>query len=427
MLAAAAAVIAGCGDSASSAPAPTPATKKAADAKPKAETVKEKPKTDTEQLEHLLFERGWALEKGNTADFLATSTGQQARKDTGQIARAKALPINDVKLTAAGTEVSGNKATMRVEMRYGFDNIDTAYFKTSRMSAEKTPKGWKISNDRPSAGTLAPWEYASYKARRSPHFLALAPKSLKVGSLMTDLEKGYSRMKRGLPGVKAPKKVLVIVARTGTDTKALTKDIKTLKSLTAVAENQYSTEGAAKRIDQTWGQRVFVLWRSYGNRSENERRTVITHELVHVALANRTSARTPPWLSEGIAMYVSGDDRSGDAGALISGRGVLKDASKQGAAKNAMSLTRLSKPRALDNMSPVSLSFAYSYSSAAAFAIAEKKGRKGLLRLLSAFNSEKVKGSGSKATSSAVKRALKMSLSSLKSDVDSYASSHSRF
>ena len=49
------------------------------------------------------------------------------------------------------------------------------------------------------------------------------------------------------------------------------------------------------------------------------------------------------------------------------------------------------------------------------------------LRLLSAFNSEKVKGSGSKATARAVKRALNMSLSSLKSDVDSYASSHSRF
>ena len=336
-------------------------------------TVKEKPKTDTEQLEHAAVRTRLGAGEGRHRGLPRDLDRAQARKDKGPIARAKALPINDVKLTAAGTEVSGNKATMRVEMRYGFDNIDTAYFKTSRMSAEKTPKGWRISNDRPSAGTLAPWEYTSYKARKSPHFLALAPKSLKVGSLMTDLEKGYNRMKRGLPGVKAPKKVLVIVARTGTDTKALTKDIKTLKSLTAVAENQYSTEGAAKRIDQTWGQRVFVLWRSYGNRSENERRTVITHELVHVALANRTSARTPPWLSEGIAMYVSGDDRSGDAGALISGRGVLKDASKQGAAENAMSLTRLSKPRALDNMSPVSLSFAYSYSSAAAFAIAEKK------------------------------------------------------
>ena len=55
-------------------------------------------------------------------------------------------------------------------------------------------------------------------------------------------------------------------------------------------------------------------------------------------------------------MYVSGDNRSGDAGALISGRGVLKDSSKQEAAKKAMSLARLSRPSALSNMSPVSLS-----------------------------------------------------------------------
>jgi len=50
-----------------------------------------------------------------------------------------------------------------------------------------------------------------------------------------------------------------------------------------------------------------------------------------------------------------------------------------------------------------------------------------LLRLLSAYNSEKVKGKGSKLTDRAVKRALKLSLSSLKTEVDSYASSHSRF
>src|SRR5690349_12246329 len=120
MLAATAAVIAGCGDNASE--NKTPATKTvSANVKSKPDAVKEKPKTDTEQLDHLLFERGWALEKGNTEDFLATSTGAQARKDKAQVARAKALPINDVKLTAGGTEINGNKATMRVEMRYGFD------------------------------------------------------------------------------------------------------------------------------------------------------------------------------------------------------------------------------------------------------------------------------------------------------------------
>jgi hypothetical protein len=426
MLAAAAAVLASCGDSAKSASAPT--TKKAAEAPKKTPAAQQKRQpSDTELLTTLLADRGAALEQGDVEDFLATSTGGQLAKDKRQMTAAKALPLTSVKLEARGTEITKDKATMRVDMSYSFDGIDTYYFKTSSMTLRKTPEGWRVASDRPTYGLLAPWEYKRYTARKSPHFLALAPRGMKVGSLMTDLEKGYNRMKRGLPGVKAPKKVLVIVARSGTDTKALTKDIKTLKSLTAVAENQYSTKGSAKRIDELWGQRVFVLWRSYGNRSADERRMVIAHELVHTALASRTSARTPPWLTEGIAMYVSGDNRSGDAGALISGRGVLKDPSKQGAAKKAMSLTRLSKPSALNSMSPVGLSFAYSYSSAAAYAIAEKHGRKSLLKLLSAYNSEKLKGNGTKLTDRAVKRALKMSLSSLKSEVDSYASSHSRF
>jgi hypothetical protein len=426
-LAVATVVIAGCGDTASTAPAPTAKKATKVDSKPAAETEKKQPPADTEQLDTLLADRGAALAQGDRADLLATSTGAQATKDKRQIVAVRALPLTSVRLEAKATEVTGDRATLRVEISYSFDNIDTFYYKTSRMTARKTPDGWRVSNDRPSAGALAPWEYKTYKARKSTHFLALAPKGMEIGSLMTDLEKGYNRMKRGLPGVKAPKRVLVIVARTSADTKALTKDLKTLNSLTAVAENQYSTTGSAKRIDQTWGQRVFVLWPTYGNRSADERRTVITHELVHTALASRTSARTPPWLTEGIAMYVSGDNRSGDAGALISGRGVLKDSSKQAAVKKAMSLARLSKPSALNNLSPVSLSFAYSYSSAAAFAIAEKHGRKGLLKLLSAYNSEKLKGSGSKLTDRALRRSLHMSLSSLTSDVDAYASSHSKF
>ena len=148
---------------------------------------------------------------------------------------------------------------------------------------------------------------------------------------MTDLEKGRARMKRGLPGVKPPTRVLVIVARNGKDTKALTKDLQTL----SVARRGRRGAGLGRGPGQAGrrasaAQRVFVLWRSYGNRSAEERRMVVAHELVHAALAKRTvRPRTPPWLYEGIAMYASGDNRAGDAGALLSGRGVLRDASKQ--------------------------------------------------------------------------------------------------
>ena len=94
---------------------------------------------------------------------------------------------------------------MRVDMAYSFEDIDTEYFKTSRMTAREDARRL-AGRERPARrpGALAPWEYTRYKARTSKHFLALAPASLKVGSLMTDLEKGRARMKRGLPGVKPP-------------------------------------------------------------------------------------------------------------------------------------------------------------------------------------------------------------------------------
>ena len=251
---------------------------------------------------------------------------------------------------------------------------------------------------------------------------------MKVGSLMTDLEKGRSRMKANLKGVKVPGKVLVIVNRNSNDTRALTRDLKTLSALVAIAEAQVFTDGPAKSVSDVAGQRVFVLWRSYGKDSRSGRRQTIAHELVHVALARRTGGRVPVWLSEGTAMYVSKDKRAGDAGALLSGA-TLKDSSKQKPAENALSLARLSKRDALHNMSAIPLSFAYSYSSAAAETIAAKYGgAKALMRLHSAYNNEKIKGKPGRALTNRVfKKVLKKSLNQVESEIEAYARTQSPF
>jgi hypothetical protein len=413
----------GGGGSASDKPA---AQKTVQSGAPKPKPVASRAPSDSEQLSNLLTERAYALEQGDVEAFLKTSTGEQARKDKSAIERAEALPINDVQMTPKGTEIDGTRATLRVDMVYSFDGLSTHYVKTSRMTMEKTPKGWRVANDRPSAGALAPWEYASYKARTSRHFLALAPKNLKVGNLMKDLEKGRSQMERNLRGIQAPDRLLVIVARTSTDTKALTKDLKTIKALVAVAEAQVALKGPARQVDAVGGQRVFVLWRSYGNRSAKERRMVIAHELTHAALVKRTGGRVPPWLVEGIAMYASDDKRAGDAGALLSG-GRLRDQSKQKSAEGVLSLTRLARPSALNRMSAVSLTFAYSYSAAAAYTIAQKHGgAKALLRLYSAFNSTRIKGKpGRKLTDRVMRKSLHTSLTSVENDVKAYARANS--
>jgi hypothetical protein len=420
-LTAGAILITACGGGDASEKQPAAKTTAHADAaKPK--PVATRAPTDTEKITRLLDDRAYALEQADAEAFLKTSTGSQARKDKGAVNRARALPINDVHMTPGTFEIDGDRGTVRVAMTYSFNGLDTAFVKRSLLTVTKTPEGWRVAKDKPTYGELAPWEYASYKARTSRHFLALAPKNLKVGSLMTDLEKGRARMARSLPGVTPPDRLLVIVARTSTDTRALTVDIRTIKALTAVAEAKVYLKGAARKVDAVRGQRVFVLWRSYGNRSVEERRMVIAHELTHAALVKRTGGRVPPWLAEGIAMYASGDKRAGDAGALLSGA-QLKDTSKQKPAMNALSLTRLAKPTALDRMSAIPLSFAYSYASAAAYAIAAKHGgAKGLLRLYSAFNSEKLKGKpGRKLTDRVMRKTLHASLSSVEADIKGYA------
>jgi hypothetical protein len=423
VLAASALLITACGEG-SADKEPLTENAKAQSTKPKA-TATPRPPGDHAQLLKLLSARAKALELGDAQDYPATATGGQAAKDKRAIAAAAELPIESVRLTQEAVDVNGDRATLRVDMVYSFEGIDAEYVKSSRMTARKTPDGWRIERDRPAAGALAPWEYTRYKARTSDHFLALAPASLKVGSLMKDLEKGRERMKRGLPGVKAPARTLVIVARNSKDTKALTKDYKTLRSLVAVAEAKVMIDGPARRVSAVGGQRVFVLWRSYGNRGVDHRRTVIAHELVHAAMVKRSGGRVPAWLSEGIAMLGSNDKRYGDAGALLSG-GQLRDSSKQQASENALSLTKLANPDALDRMSAVPMSFAYSYSSAAAYAIASKYGKNALLRLYSAFNSEKIKGKpGRKLSDRVFRRVLKKSLKTVEAEVDAYARARS--
>ena len=113
-LAAATAVIAGCGDTASTAPAP--ATKKISQAtKTKPEAAKKQPPTDTEQLDTLLADRGAALEQGDAQDFLATSTGAQATKDKRQIARGEGTAADVGQARGQGHRGHGDRATLRVE------------------------------------------------------------------------------------------------------------------------------------------------------------------------------------------------------------------------------------------------------------------------------------------------------------------------
>lgn len=416
-MAGAALLAAGCGGSKPSAAKPS------ATATARKPAEKSQPPSDDQQLQHLLLERSRAIQDGDAARLAATSTGVQQGRDRRAAKSAAALPLGSVEVEATSTTVGKATATMHALTSYDFDDVDSSFAVRSSMRFSKTPDGWRLKSDRP-AGIEAPWQRGAYVVRRSDHFLVLTPRGLKVPGIMKDLEAGRAKMKKGLPGVKTPGRLLVVVTKGVADTKALTRDVRALGTLNAIAEASVDESGPARRVKTVGAQRLLVAWRSFGRQNHAGRRRTVAHEMTHASLLKKTSGRTPAWLVEGMAMYVAGDKRYGDAGALLSGA-QLRDSSQQGAAKRVLSLTALGRPTSMTRLGATPLAFAYSYSAAAAFAIAAKHGRKGLLRLYYGFNDERIKGSaGRKLMDRVMRKTLHQSLASVQKDVDAFARSH---
>ena len=81
----------------------------------------------------------------------------------------------------------------------------------------------------------------------------------------------------------------------------------------------------------------------------------------------------------------------------------------------------------MDRLGSVPVLLAYSYSAAAAFAIAAKHGRAGLLRLYDGFNDEQIRGrAGRRLMDRVMPRTLHESFREVQRDVDAFARAHAR-
>ena len=238
-------------------------------------------------------------------------------------------------------------------------------------------------------------------------------------------------MKRGLPGVKAPAQAARDRRPQQQGHQGADQGLPHAPRRSSPSPRRRSRSTARRSGSRpSSGQRVFVLWRSYGNRSADERRTVIAHELVHAALVKRSGGRVPAWLSEGIAMYASGDKRAGDAGALLSG----------GAAAGHVQAGRGRARAVADDAREADVAGPHVGGPARVRVLVrvgrrvrdrrQVRARRRCCASTPAFNSEKIKGRpGRKLSDKVVRKALKTSLKSLEDDVDAYArarSSHVR-
>jgi hypothetical protein len=376
------ALIAGCGGGD---PAPRPTETPG--------TPAERPEpSDEEQVRTLLDDRAAALEAGDVRAYAATAAGAQRRRDRADARRARRLRFREVAFSADRVDVSGDRATARVSATYAIAGVRGTFEVERRLRARRTADGWRVSAT-PGRRGLPPWEVDDFRERRTEHFVVLAPAEVPVDELVVALEDGYATMSELLTRGRLRRRYLVVVAAGPEQARALTLEIRGVETLAALADASVIQRGSAARTEEVVSLRLVVMWEPFSSLDAEGRRRVVTHELTHAALTGSTSGRMPAWLSEGVALYVSGDRRPAPPGA---------------------DLAALSAPDAIARLSGEAQANAYSASSAAAFAIADRFGTDKLLELYEAFNDPRLRGRpGPRLVNRALKRELGITLADL--------------
>jgi hypothetical protein len=344
--------------------------------------------TPEQEIARLLTERAAALEAGDARAYAATAIAAQRRRDRVHGRRAGRLRLRNVELKPRSVDADGKRATASVVTSYSFAGV-RGEFQVRRRCALRKRREWRIARIGSGRGA-PPWELADFVEHRTPHFAVLAPADLDVGDLPAALEDGYATMRDLLVRGRLRRRYLVVVAADAAQAHALTTEIEGVATLAAISDATVVQSGPEASVDRVVALRLLVVWQSYGLLGPEERAKVVTHELTHAVLAGSTSGRMPSWLGEGVALYVSGDRRAAPAGA---------------------DLAALSRPEAIARLAGTAQGDAYATSSAAAFAIADRFGRRALLRLYDVFNEPSLRGRpGPRLANRAVKRVLGISL-----------------
>jgi hypothetical protein len=356
---------------------------------PSARASADRPPDPRTEIQELLDRRAGALLAGDVAGFAATAAGPQRARDRRAARVAAGLPLRDVGLHSRDVEIDGSTARLRVLATWGVRGVRGTFVTERRLRAVRREVGWRISAA-PGRRGAPPWEVGEYAAERLAHFVLLAPKGLgvDVAGLPAALEDGYQRLRDALPRARLRHRYLVVVAPTATSARRLTQDIRGVESLSAISDSAVHETGPALRVSDVVSQRLLVVWPPFMALDADGRRRVVAHELTHAVLAGETSGRTPSWLVEGMALYVSGDDRRDQVSAVLAGA-----AGEAGSvAATTFGLAGLSTPDAIARLGGSRQAGAYAYASAAAFTIAERHGRRALADLYDAFNDETLLG-----------------------------------
>lgn len=256
--------------------------------------------------------------------------------------------------------VHGRRARITTRLAYGVRGVRGDFGSQRTLIAVRRHRRWRVVRALGSRDA-DPWETGDYVRTSSAHFVVLTPRD--VPAPTGALEGGYAQLEQALRHSRLRRRYLAVVARDGGTARRLTRVIEGVDNLTALTDTQLA---AGRRIAS---QRLIIVQNVFAAATPKDQQTVVTHELTHAALAGLATGRTPAWLIEGTALYVSGDDRRPEYASL----------------PKVPTLAGLSVPEAIARLTGDTQRAAYATSSAAAFLLAERYGPNALLELYRAF------------------------------------------
>lgn len=373
--------------------------------------------SDADALEALLARRGAALTKRDAGALARTTVpGRLRAADRLRLSRLRGLRLTSVRYVPTDVTFDRRRARIVVLESYRVAGVRGSLFSVRRTyQAARGRHGWRLTTERLGA-ERQPWELAPLQEVRGPRFVVLAPADLDIRAqgLEPALERAYAAVRRAGVG-RAAQRYLAVVARDVPEARRLATHISGLESLVAVADTDVREEGLAQRPATIVSSRLVLIWPTYLRLDSDGQAMILEHELTHLVSAPITSGRTPAWLLEGLALYVSGDRRVAEAARDVA-IGVAGEGSD--AAHRVLTLTSLSRPGAIARLGGAGQGAAYAYASSAAFYIADRFGRPALLRLYRVFDDEQLVGApGPVLVDAALRRVLRVSLPLLERDL----------
>jgi hypothetical protein len=292
-----------------------------------------------ELLEQLLEQRAEALAKGKRRAYVSTAAGNQRARDRIAMRNSRNVALADARYEIDRLRLRERRATLAVRLTYSLPGIRGEYSAARRVVAIRRANGWRVRREGGRRERL-PWEIGPYVTSRTRHFVVLAPADADLGALPEVLETAYAAISQRLVRPKPRRRYLVVAVADAQAAHRVTRLIRGTESLAALTDAEVRDAGPARQVRDVVGLRMLVVLSNFAQQPYEDQVTVLAHELTHAVLTPRTSGRTPAWLTEGIAMYLSADRRVGQAAELVAGAG-------DRAQRRALTLTGLSRPDAI--------------------------------------------------------------------------------